>query len=248
MTIEAPPNSLPTIKSSSPRNATRSHADDLGDLSALRLWQLISPALPVGAYAYSQGLEFAVQQGDVDSLESAFRWINGLLQHSYCYLDLPLFYRLYLSITADDQISFMHWNALLLSFRESRELLAEDLQMGGALLRLIKDLDLQLPFTADDISFAAAFALASHSLDINADVAAQGLAFSWCENQVSCAVKLVPLGQTAGQRLLFHLAGSIPNLAAKARQIADHEIGYSGQGLALYSALHEQQYTRLFRS
>jgi len=218
------------------------------DLSALRLWQLISPALPVGAYAYSQGMEFAVHHGDIHSLPSAQAWISGILRHSYCHLDLALFRRLYHSVEKHDQISFIHWNATLLSFRESRELLAEDIQMGAALMRLVNDLELNIPFITEDISFAAAFAQASHALSIAARTAAQGMAFSWCENQVACAIKLVPLGQTAGQRLLFQLAECIPETVNKAWLLSDQEIGFSSQGLASFSALHEQQYTRLFRS
>ena len=223
-------------------------AEQADPLAALRLWQLISPALPVGAYAYSQGLEFAVEQACVNSLPTAQQWIEGLLQHSYCHLDLAIFRRLYQSVKTRDQISFFHWNASLLAFRESRELLAEDLQMGVALMRLLLDLDIEIPFRSEEISFAAAFAQASHACAISARDAAQGMAFSWCENQVACAIKLIPLGQTDGQRLLFHLAERIPETINKAWLLSDQQLGYTSHGLATFSALHEQQYTRLFRS
>jgi len=245
MTIDAPPNRL---QANPVDRKTVKLAAKNTNFSVFRLWQLISPALPVGAYAYSQGMEFAVHHGDIDSPQSAQTWISGLLQHSYCYLDLALFRRLYQSVATADPISFMHWNATLLSYRESRELLAEDLQMGAALMRLLVDLELNIPFHSEEISFAAAFAQASHACSIDEKTAAQGLAFAWCENQVACAIKLIPLGQTDGQRLLYQLSEQIASTVEKAWQLTDQELGYTSQGLATYSALHEQQYTRLFRS
>ena len=215
---------------------------------ALRLWQLISPALPVGAYAYSQGLEFAVQEGVVHSQASAKSWIGGLLRHNFCHLDLAYFRRLYQAASDDDELAFMHWNTGLLSFRESRELLAEDQQMGAALMRLAQDLGWQIRFHTEQTSFAAAYALACQAHKIDAIAAAQGLAFAWCENQVACAIKLIPLGQTDGQRLLFELSEFIPDTVEKAWHLPDQELGFSSPGLAMFSALHEQQYTRLFRS
>jgi len=217
-------------------------------LAEFRLWQLISPALPVGAYAYSQGMEFAVHQGEVCDVESARLWIEGLLRHSYCHLDIAFFRRLYQCISSSDPIGFMHWNASLLAYRESRELLAEDLQMGRALMRLLLDLDCAIPFGSEEISFAAAFAQAAVNFDIPAQTAAAGMCYSWCENQVACAIKLIPLGQTDGQRLLMQLTQSIAPVVAQAWQLPDRELGYSSQGLASISAFHEQQYSRLFRS
>jgi len=245
MTIETSPSSDQTASASTSENECTAKASSL---AVFRLWQLISPALPVGAYAYSQGMEFAVDHGDVHDLESAQQWIQGLLRHSYCHLDIAFFRRLYQCIRSSDQIGFMHWNASLLAYRESRELLAEDLQMGRALMRLLLDLECTVPFVSEEISFPAAFAQAAFSFQIPAQTAAAGMCYAWCENQVACAIKLIPLGQTDGQRLLMHLTQSIATTVSKAWQLTDHELGYSSQGLASFSALHEHQYSRLFRS
>lgn len=217
-------------------------------LSSVRLWQLISPTLPVGAYAYSQAMEYAVHCGELDSYDTVKQWIAGLLQHSYCHLDLAVFRRLYQCAASGDQIGFMHWNAELLSFRETSELLAEDLQMGSALMRLIIDLNLKPQFQPEQCSFAAAFAQASLAWMISATEAAQGMAFSWVENQVACAVKVIPLGQTDGQRLLADLGGLINTAVKLAWQLTDQQLGFSNPGLATFSAFHESQYSRLFRS
>jgi urease accessory protein len=219
-----------------------------GPQSSIRLWQLISPTLPVGAYAYSQAMEYAVHCSELNSYDSVKQWIAGVLQHNYCHLDLAVFRRLYHCAANSDQIGFMRWNASLLSFRESSELLAEDMQMGAALMRLINDLNFKPKFQPEECSFAAAFAQACLSWLISASEGAKGMAFSWCENQVACAVKLIPLGQTDGQRLLCDLSGLISEVVSRAWQLTDHELGYGSHALATFSALHETQYSRLFRS
>ena len=101
--------------------------------ATLRLWQLISPALPIGAYAYSQGLESAIEFGWVKDEDSAFHWMQGLLKHSLAHLDLPVLLRLFESWQHDDRNRVEQWNSFLLASRESAELLAEDQHLGDAL-------------------------------------------------------------------------------------------------------------------
>lgn len=214
-----------------------------------RLWQLLSPALPVGAYAWSQALEQAVDCGWVSDADSAGDWVGGQLEHVLAVTDLPLLARLHAAASAGDHDRLLALDQLLLALRESAELRAGERDLGASLSRLMTSLSVQ-PATAPPAtqSFVAAFALACVRWSITLDDALAGYAFAWCENQVTCAVRLVPLGQSDGQRLLLALGERIPALSARAATLADDDIGASAPGVALASARHETQYSRLFRS
>ncbi len=220
-------------------------------ISQLRLWQMISPTLPVGAYAYSQGLETAIDSGWVSDEQGTQDWICGLLRNSLAQLDLPILIRLYGAWNQNDMASLEHWNRFLLASRESAELLAEDQQLGAALHILLSDLGITAAAEWDrqrPSSFAAMFALGASRWHIPLTDVLGGYGWAWCENQVAAAIKLVPLGQTAGQRILSHLIPAISESTALALTLDDDEIGASAPGLGIASALHETQYSRLFRS
>ncbi len=223
-------------------------------ITDLRLWQLISPAFPVGAYAYSQGLESAVEMSKVMDTESAYQWIAGLLHYVQGQLDAPIFLRMYRAwdAGADDELDY--WNGFLLASRESKELEAEDIQMARALLKIYQQLqeitgrDISLLLQQRQKTYLLVYALATSRWQIDDRKALQGYLWSWCENQVAAAIKLIPLGQTAGQQLLSRLMVDIEQVVLTASQLQDDEIGSSAQGLGILSAQHEQQYSRLFRS
>jgi urease accessory protein len=220
-------------------------------LALLRLCQLVSPALPVGAFHFSQGLEYAVEAGWVRDEASAGEWIIGIAGNAIATLDLPVLRRLHQAWGSDDAQSVQHWSRHLIAARETSELRAEDRHLGSALARVLKELGIaeSLQWVGNpDASFAALFALAAASWDISADDAACGYLWTWCENQVLSAVKLVPLGQTAGQRLLDQLLRQIPRLMEESSAIADADIGVATPMQGLASACHERQYSRLFRS
>lgn len=215
------------------------------------LLQLVSPALPVGAYAYSQALEYAVEDGWITSEQQAADWIAGLLSHSQARLDAPVLFRLHAAWQADETEQVMAWNHYLYASRESAELQAEDYTLARALTRLLVDLDIDraLPLKQQTrLSYACPFALAAVQWQISAGDAVAGYLWSWAENQVAAAIKLVPLGQTAGQRILLKLGQTIPALVAAAQQIEDEHIGQVAHTQAMASAWHERQYSRLFRS
>ena len=217
----------------------------------LRLLQLTSPALPVGAYAYSQGLEQAIEAGWVTSAEQLQEWVGGLLQHSLCALDIPVLLRLRLAWCADDYAAVRHWSAWLHASRESAELQAEDRQLGGALARLLADLGIAQarPWLTDaQATYATLFALAAARWRIDAHDMALGYLWSWCENQIMAALKLMPLGQTAGQRILSALIERLPAALQRAEAYADTDIGQLAPAQVIASARHETQYSRLFRS
>lgn len=221
------------------------------DLSLLRLLQLVSPGLPIGMYSYSQGLECAIDEGRVCDAESAAEWFTGLLGYGFARVDLPILARLYDAWQANDEQLVVHWSSMLRACRETGELRAEDRQTGQALARLLAALDFAEALAwqrRENTSLATLFSLAAVRWHISKFDALTGYTWSWLENQVLCAVKLLPLGQVAGQRLLTVLAGQIPAKLHDALTLADTELGGGVFGLALSSSRHEMQYSRLFRS
>jgi len=222
-----------------------------GGLPLLRLLQLVSPALPIGAYHFSQGLEYAVEAGWVHDEASAANWIGGLAEHSIATLDLPILLRLHAAWNYNDGHQALCWSQRLIASRETAELRAEDRHLGCALARVLSDLGIaaaEVGRVNEDSSYAAMFALAASHWHISAEDTATGYVWTWCENQVLAAIKLVPLGQRAGQRLLDAMIVEIPRLVSVAAQIADADIGISTPMQGILSASHETQYSRLFRS
>ncbi|MBF0265469.1 MAG: urease accessory protein UreF [Gammaproteobacteria bacterium] len=227
-------------------------------MNDIRLWQLISPALPIGAYAYSQGFESAVENQLITSEDQAYQWISGLLQQSIGQLDSPIYLRLHQAWQSKQYDDLLYWHRYLQASRESSEFLSEDQQLGTALLRLLKSLsDNEDKFFQASIeqikeikkpSFLLIYTLAVVLWDIDKLAGLKGFLWSWCENQVAAAIKLVPLGQTSGQILLKKLMPAIDTVSSQAEAIVDENIGSFSMGLSILSAKHEQQYSRLFRS
>lgn len=217
--------------------------------SLVRLLQLASPALPVGAYSYSQGLEAAIEHGFVKDEASALAWIEDVLALCIATMEAPVFLRLYDSWVRDDVEDARHWNAVFLASRESAELRAETVQMGYSLARLLTEIVEVHPFERwDETAFPAVFSYVAMRWKLERHAALVAYLWSWAENQVLAAVKAVPLGQAAGQRLLTVLGSRIGECAERAFELADDQLSNMTPGLALLSAQHETQYSRLFRS
>jgi len=221
------------------------------DLALLRLLQLTSPALPIGAYNFSQGLEWAVEAGWIRDEAALLGWCRGLLHHSIGTVDAPVLLRLRDAFDADDRATASRWSARLLAARETAELRAEERHLARALAKVL--VELQVPRAAEwlvreDATHAALFALAAAHGAIDPRAMAQGYLWSWCENQVLGALKLMPVGQTAGQRVLDRLVQDIPAVVARAATLTDAQIGTHAPRAAMSSAWHETQYSRLFRS
>lgn len=215
----------------------------------MRLWQLISPTLPVGAYAYSQGLEYAIEAGWIKDEATATEWILGLIKNNLSALDVPVFFRLYDAWENKQIENVERWNEIILALRESSELRQEDCDLGKAMKKLLTGLDVSIPENAiDDMAFVTAFSYACQNWSIDRHEAVHGLLWSWCENQVAAAVKLVPLGQTSGQKILSMAMPAIEASVKRGQECEDDAIGLLSPGMAIGSALHETQYTRLFRS
>ncbi|HTP99003.1 MAG TPA: urease accessory protein UreF [Casimicrobiaceae bacterium] len=220
----------------------------------VRLLQLASPALPVGAYSYSQGLEWAVESGVVRDAATAQRWIGDLLVHVHARGEAAVAWRLAEAAREVDWQRFGHWHAWFRASRETAELAAETRHMGGALARLLRELDIvdQAALGAIEsnspIALPGAFALAVRAFALDTGEALAAYLWSWAENQVLAAMKTIPLGQVAGQKILLALGDCIPGAVACAQAIPDEDVASFAPGLALASAHHETQYTRLFRS
>jgi urease accessory protein len=162
-----------------------------------RLLQLCSPAMPIGAFAYSQGLEQAVASGWVTDEATAKEWVLGLLHHSLATLDLPVLERLMDAWRSDDIARVEGWSVWLRASRPTREMRAEDRQLGAALARALVGIGVDSAAEwgdRDDVTHAAMFALAAARFSIPTSVALVGYAFSWAEASTSAAVRLVPLG------------------------------------------------------
>lgn len=219
--------------------------------SLLALLHISSPALPVGAFAYSQGLEYALDHGWCNNRDDVASWIEDNLAYGLGQLDLPIFLRLYDAWLNSDVAQIEYWNQMLLAFRETKELYLEDTQVGSAYgqwhLGQDKNREHYLQLCPQP-SVVAMSSLASVLSDIDKSTALLGFAWSWCENQIACASKAMPMGQTDGQKILQSLIPKITTICEQAVLIKDDEIGTGQMGLALASSLHEQQYSRLFRS
>ncbi|CAH1672273.1 MULTISPECIES: urease accessory UreF family protein [unclassified Chelatococcus] len=216
----------------------------------LHLLRLVSQGLPVGGFSYSRGLEAAVQAGWVSDEATARDWILGTLQANVAQLDGALFWRMATALGAGDAEGFRAADAWLAAGRESLEFQREDRRLGEALLRLLADLD--VPAATDlqgqGLTYPAAFALAAHHWRIAPLQALSGLLWVYVEGQVTAAIRLVPLGHTAGQRILVEAVGAIGQAADRARLIDDRDVGNLSPALAMASAWHETQYSRLFQS
>ncbi|MDQ1829362.1 urease accessory protein UreF [Massilia scottii] len=215
----------------------------------LHLLQFASPALPIGGYSYSQGLEAALEAGVVTDADSGRAWIARYLDEVLAQWDAPLFWRLLKAFEAHDDASVALWSERFLASRDSAEFRAETIQMGYSLTRLIAELGVaDVAALGPEVALPTAFACAVDALGIPHEEALLAMLFSWVENQVLVCVKSVPLGQVAGQRMLLSLRGEIEQAARRAQTLGDDAMSNWSPGLSMLSMRHEAQHGRLYRS
>jgi urease accessory protein len=220
-------------------------------LALLRLLQLASPALPIGAFNFSQGLEFAIEHGGLKNESDARDWILGIARHSMATLDMPMLMRLHAAWSDQDAERAHALSAELFASRETMELRAEELHLGQSLARILVEFGIEPArewLRCQHTTHAAMFALAAAHSAVPAQDAATAFLWAWAENQVIAAVKLLPLGQTAGQRMLEEIRLQIPSIVAGAIEMPDDSLGTATPLAVMASCWHETQYTRLFRS
>jgi urease accessory protein len=212
----------------------------------LRLLQLTSPSLPIGAYSYSEGLETLCEQGVMPNSSALKSWLTHELTAGSIRLDAAVLCRTY---QGQDPVV---WNQWLTASRETAELKAQSLQMGRSLLRLFAALEPDWeeigPLMAADCHGAVAFSRAAWRWNIPLEAAVLGYLHSWTSNMVSAGIKLIPLGQTAGQQVLLELGLVIESVIPEILRLEDDQLESWTWGLSLASLNHEVQYSRLFRS
>lgn len=225
-------------------------------LSATQLLQLIwlaSPALPVGGFSYSEGLEAAIETGAVHGETDLARWLCDQLTLAQARADLAVAARAIAAWRRGDGQSIRELNAWTRLTRESSELRQQTEQMGRSMLEWLRqrrsDGDTALLASlAPAPTWPVAWALAAARSGAPVREALLAHAFGWAENMVQSAIKAVPLGQTAGQRILQQLSDAIPAAVDAAMALPDSARQAFTPMLAIVSARHETQYSRLFRS
>lgn len=221
--------------------------------SLLQLLWLASPALPVGGFSYSEGLEAAIDAGLVSNETQAANWLVDHLQLVLTRSELPVLAQAIAAWRTHDEPALHALNQWLLQTRETQEFRLQTVQMGRSLLEWLKNHDGLAPAHLQTCAriqacYPIAFALAAASTQASAHDALLAYAFGWAENMMQAAIKSVPLGQSAGQRILAKLAAQIPAAVAQALATAPEKRQSFSPMLAILSSQHEAQYSRLFRS
>jgi urease accessory protein len=223
----------------------------MNNSNLLCLLQLVSPALPVGAYSYSEGLETLVEKQIIHSQATLSHWLQAELQYGAIRVEAAVMIRAYKSMDNDLQ-RLLRWNLWLSAARETEELRNSSWQMGRSLIQLLTKLQPDVMEVAEAIglhcNYAIAFGIAASRWQINVEVALLGYLHSWTTNLITAGIKLIPLGQTAGQQLLVELQPLINDVTGEILILKDDDISCCSWGLSLASMQHERQYTRLFRS
>jgi urease accessory protein len=231
--------------------ATEQPCSAVGGAALLRLLQLSSSLCPIGAFAFSQGLEQAVERGWLPDEPSLAQWLLGLGRHGLARLDLPLLARAHGAWQHDDIQLTERLCQRVLAQREARELWEQERDLGRALAAVLENLGVPRARALREApapSYVVAYALGAVHFGIGAEQALLGYAFAWSEQQANAAARLVPLGHMATQRVLSLVLSDVPEWVRLAMAVADDEIGAVVPGLAMAAAWHETQYTRLFRS
>jgi len=222
-------------------------------LSALgvqaRLLQLASQALPTGAFAYSNGLEAAHARGLVTSEADGIEFLQGLMLGAPVHLELPLLLRMYDALLVGRPDEAARHSRVLLASRESREFQEQDGQMGRALDRVLTAI---APAASSSDhpprTFLEALARAAHHYGLGREETALLGLYTWVEQHTTALARLLPLGPLASQRVVDALLELVPSAIGRALLVQDDDIGFGCPTLALLSASHETQYSRLFRS
>lgn len=216
------------------------------------LLQLSTPALPVGAYSYSEGLETLVQAHHITSVIQLQEWLEQELTVGMIRLEAIALLRTWQAVQADHPSAIAQWNYWLSALRETEEMRLQSWQMGRSLVRLLPELDPELRrwtvATGEPCNFAIAFGLAAGCWQIPASDALLGYLHSWVSNLINAGVKLIPLGQTQGQKLLVSLYPTLERAVETVQTVEDEDLVGLGWGVAIASMQHETLYSRLFRS
>ena len=222
-------------------------------MTALSLLQLVSPALPVGAFSYSEGLEALIQSGDIAEEAQLQAWLEGELNNGMLRLEAAALPHLRAELSnwrageAAAQRRLIDLDGWLSATREAAEVRAQQRQMGQSLLLLLADMGHPLPERIA-LSWPAAWASASLVLNVTVPEMVEGYLYGWVANQLSAAVRLLPLGPTRAQLQQQRLLPLIAEQAELLQSIDPRSLWSGGVGAALAQLTHAELYSRLFRS
>ena len=219
-----------------------------------RLLQLASPALPVGAYSYSQGLEGAIESADVADTHTARRWIEDHLSLVIARFEAPVYSACFTTWQRDDSAEVARLNSEFIASRESAEPRAETLQVGFSYAAWCREV---APLTKpqrtslaemDRVCAPVAASLAALASGLSVRDGLTGYVFGFTENQVMVLAKALPMGQIAAQKLLFALGDAVTRIVDAALVVEEADWSSASPWLAIAQMKHETQYSRLFRS
>lgn len=216
----------------------------------LYLLQLTSPTLPVGAYSYSEGIETLVTKQIITNKETLKTWIIQSLKYGSIRIESAVMLRAYHKF--NDLEGLIKWNHWLSATRETKELRQQSWQMGQSLLKLLTELQPEIKPISRSLypycNYAIIFGIAGAIWKISTQELLLGYLQSWSSNLISAGLRLIPLGQTDGQKILIKLHDDLMQATQDILELKDADLSGWGWGLSLASMQHETLYTRLFRS
>ncbi len=229
-------------------------ADDTGPAALYRLMAWLSPAYPVGAFSYSSGIEWAVEAGDVKDAESLRRWLAVVIGEGGGFCDAVFFAHAYRSLADLDDRSLRSVAELASAFAPSKERHLETTAQGAAFVEATKAawpcpaLDRLAAAWTGPVAYPVAVGVAAAGHGVPLEPALRAFLHAVTANLISAGVRLIPLGQSDGQRVLAALEPVVEAAARRALATALDDVGSAAMRADLASMLHETQYTRLFRS
>ncbi len=206
----------------------------------------------MGGYSYSEGLESLVSQGIIRDRSTFAAWIDRELRVGAIRIETAVMDRAYLAGSESAGARLQDWNDWLTAARETEELREQSWQMGGSLIKLAIELTPEIKDLANNIelpcNYAIAFGMTAQHWQLDRQATISAYLHSWVTNLIGAGVKLIPLGQTAGQRLLWELQTDLDRLSLTIPTLNDENLYACSWGLSLASMQHETLYSRLFRS
>ncbi len=227
------------------------HTDNAHAIGRLRLLHILSPALPVGSYSYSQGLEWAVEAGWVNSQQDLSDWIEEQIYGQLAQQDLPLLSRLYQASASNNYQALDYWSHSVVAWRDTAELRQEEKDGASAFLRVLRalpELPEGLPVQAIGRTMLAGLGWIASHWKISQHDLLSAYAHTWMESAIVTGVKIIPLGQSDGQRIQYSLIPALSKAVTTAQCCGNDEIGFSSAAISYASGRHETQYTRIYRS
>lgn len=215
-----------------------------------RLLQLSSANLPVGAFVYSEGLETLIVQGTIRTAVDLQQWLADALDVGSIRVDAALLQRQMAAMTANDTERFQYWDAWLGASRESEEMRMQSHHMGRALWRLYREMDGEkAPLVKGNANhYVSVFAQVAVAWRLPVAATLYAYIHSWAANLLTAGVRLIPLGQSDGQSVLWKLQEQIEAVLSFAQDASDEALCSWNIGQTLASMKHETLYSRLYRS